>query len=341
MNGGVLAVFVVMAVPVVWVLVVLVSDAWHNRRVRAQPERTVDGIRERLEREQAEADFASAPTEVLPRIQPAPADESTVELPPILPKRTRPYVQRPRPHPRRSLAAAFRPRRPRLGRTAQPRPGVISHHHVGLDLTDRTGHAELVAAYTDGQTLEGLSAAYGLSYRQVRERLLDAGVTLRPAKIPLRPTPPGLVTAYCSGLSLRATAAQFGLSYNATRDMLLRAGVGLRSPGAPPASQAADMDREKRNRRILRDYASGQSISAISRTYELSPHWTGTLLRQLGADVPKTGRGIRIDLDTDEVAREYESGLTVRQVAALYGVSYGKIYRLLVEAGVTFRPRGG
>lgn len=104
MNGGVLAVFVVMAVPVVWVLVVLVSDAWHNRRVRAQPERTVDGIRERLEREQAEADFASAPTEVLPRIQPAPADESTVELPPILPKRTRPYVQRPRPHPRRSLS---------------------------------------------------------------------------------------------------------------------------------------------------------------------------------------------------------------------------------------------
>ncbi|MBE1500930.1 hypothetical protein H4696_008030 [Amycolatopsis lexingtonensis] len=105
MNGGALAVLVVMAVPVVWVLVVLISDAWHNRRVRAQPNRTVDGIRERLAREQAAADFASAPTEVLPRIQPAPADEPTVELPPVLPKRTRPYVGKPTPYPRRPLSS--------------------------------------------------------------------------------------------------------------------------------------------------------------------------------------------------------------------------------------------
>ena len=56
MNGGALAVLVVMAVPLVWIVVLLISDARHNRRVRAEPERTVAGIRERLEREQAEAD---------------------------------------------------------------------------------------------------------------------------------------------------------------------------------------------------------------------------------------------------------------------------------------------
>ncbi|AEK40657.1 hypothetical protein [Amycolatopsis mediterranei] len=100
MNGGALTVLVVMAVPVVWIVVLLISDARHNRRVRARPERTVDGIRERVEREQAAADFASAPTEVFPAIQPAPADELTVELPPVLPKRPRPYVQRPTPYPR-------------------------------------------------------------------------------------------------------------------------------------------------------------------------------------------------------------------------------------------------
>ncbi|MEV5719371.1 hypothetical protein AB0L41_36265 [Amycolatopsis mediterranei] len=91
---------VVLAVPLVWVLVVLISDARHNRRVRAQPERTVDGIRERLEREQAEVDFASAPTEVLPAVQPAPADEPTQPLPRMLPKRPRRYVQQPTPQPR-------------------------------------------------------------------------------------------------------------------------------------------------------------------------------------------------------------------------------------------------
>jgi hypothetical protein len=71
-----------------------------------------------------------------------------------------------------------------------------------------------------------------LSYRQVRSRLLDAGVTMRPQQRQTQPTPPGLVEAYRSGLSIRATGVQFGLSYSATRNMLLRAGIGLRSRGA-------------------------------------------------------------------------------------------------------------
>lgn len=101
MNGGALAVLVVIAVPLVCVVVLLVSDTRHNRRVRARPERTVAGIRERVKGERAEADAASAPTEVLPRIQPAPADEPTQPLPPVLPKRSRPDAQRPTPYPRK------------------------------------------------------------------------------------------------------------------------------------------------------------------------------------------------------------------------------------------------
>ncbi|MEU4517359.1 hypothetical protein AB0F52_01420 [Amycolatopsis sp. NPDC024027] len=105
MNAGVLAVLVVIAIPVVLVIVLLVSDARHNRRVRSQPERTVAGIRGRVKRENAAAEAANAPTEVLPVIQPAPADKATVELPPLLPKRTRPYVGKPKPYPRHSLSS--------------------------------------------------------------------------------------------------------------------------------------------------------------------------------------------------------------------------------------------
>jgi hypothetical protein len=100
-NGGALAVLIVMAVPLVWVVVLLASDRRHNRRVRSRPERTVAGIRERVKGERAEAEAASAPTEVLPRIQPALADEATEPLPPVLPKRLRPYAQRPTPYPRK------------------------------------------------------------------------------------------------------------------------------------------------------------------------------------------------------------------------------------------------
>ncbi|WP_103338190.1 helix-turn-helix domain-containing protein [Amycolatopsis sp. CA-126428] len=56
--------------------------------------------------------------------------------------------------------------------------------------------------------------------------------------------------------------------------------------------------------------------------------------------MPTSGRGIRCDLDVDEVVAQYEAGQTVREVAAAQGVSYGKVYRLLAEAGVRMRPRG-
>jgi hypothetical protein len=42
-----------------------------------------------------------------------------------------------------------------------------------------------------------------------------------------------------------------------------------------------------------------------------------------------------------QVAAQYAMGQTIRQIAAQLGRSYGCVHRLLGEAGVTFRPRGG
>ncbi|MEU1596656.1 helix-turn-helix domain-containing protein [Streptomyces sp. NPDC005708] len=38
---------------------------------------------------------------------------------------------------------------------------------------------------------------------------------------------------------------------------------------------------------------------------------------------------------------EYEAGTSVRRIAEATGRSYGAVHRLLAEAGVQFRPRGG
>jgi hypothetical protein len=42
-----------------------------------------------------------------------------------------------------------------------------------------------------------------------------------------------------------------------------------------------------------------------------------------------------------EAKRLYEAGASVHSVAAQLGRSYGGAHMLLVEAKVTFRPRGG
>lgn len=91
----------------------------------------------------------------------------------------------------------------------------------------------LTASYTAGETLESLAARYPYSYRKIRTSLIDTGVTLRPPRILLPPTPPGLVNAYLDGRSIRQLAAIHGMSYNQTRNILLAEGVELRRRGQP------------------------------------------------------------------------------------------------------------
>ena len=44
---------------------------------------------------------------------------------------------------------------------------------------------------------------------------------------------------------------------------------------------------------------------------------------------------------TTDAKRRYRAGESIRHIALETGTSYGKIHRLLADAGVKFRPRGG
>lgn len=44
---------------------------------------------------------------------------------------------------------------------------------------------------------------------------------------------------------------------------------------------------------------------------------------------------------TEHVTVEYEKGQSIRDIASTIGRSYGFVHRLLAEAGVDFRTRGG
>jgi predicted transcriptional regulator len=59
-----------------------------------------------------------------------------------------------------------------------------------------------------------------------------------------------------------------------------------------------------------------------------------------------TSKGTRIVGDhrlalVTQLAEEYRAGASIRQLAQQNGRGYGTIHRLLTEAGVTLRGRGG
>ena len=51
--------------------------------------------------------------------------------------------------------------------------------------------------------------------------------------------------------------------------------------------------------------------------------------------------GARREELAKELAAAYQSGRSIRQLAAETGRSYGAVHRLLVDHGVTLRGRGG
>lgn len=64
------------------------------------------------------------------------------------------------------------------------------------------------------------------------------------------------------------------------------------------------------------------------------------------ADVAQLTKGRRITGDergslSDDLRQQYESGRSIRSIAAETGRSYGFVHRVLLESGVTLRGRGG
>lgn len=99
--------------------------------------------------------------------------------------------------------------------------------------------------------------------------------------------------------------------------------------------------RSERNRRMVQDWRDGATITQLAQRYGLSLSWTSALLRQNGADLPTAGRGIKRELDVEQIVTDYLEGATVRTIAETHHVSYGKVYNLLRHYDVPMRPRGG
>lgn len=61
------------------------------------------------------------------------------------------------------------------------------------------------------------------------------------------------------------------------------------------------------------------------------------------AELPKGRRITGLDRDrlSADLKKRYESGVSIRDLAAEIGRSYGFVHRVLLESGATLRGRGG
>lgn len=88
--------------------------------------------------------------------------------------------------------------------------------------------ADLVARYTAGEGVPGLSGEYGISESGLRELLRAEGVVLRGHKITVEDSERA-VRLYASGVTIEQVAQQLGYAWGTIRRALLKNGVTLRT----------------------------------------------------------------------------------------------------------------
>lgn len=88
---------------------------------------------------------------------------------------------------------------------------------------------------------------------------------------------------------------------------------------------------------LVARYTAGETIRGLSREYSVSRSGLCQLLQDEGVALRE--QGITPD-DAENAVRLYESGLTIKQVVAHIGYSYGRIRTVLHEHGATMRRSG-
>ena len=135
---------------------------------------------------------------------------------------------------------------------------------------------ELIQQYRAGASLSQLAKAAGVSITTVRKRLLDVGVTCRPAgrrlgtihSVPI-PGIQQITTRYANGEPVPALAKEFGLSTRRLYTALRRAGAPIRPRGLPPGTELKGKLTVAQREQLVADLRSSKqpTLRAIGKKY--------------------------------------------------------------------------
>ena len=91
---------------------------------------------------------------------------------------------------------------------------------------------------------------------------------------------------------------------------------------------------------IISYYQSGMSPTKIGEKYGVGQNTIYRRLKENGVKIRSSRSMNRIDLPTEEIISEYQSGLSTTQLGEKYGVHSNTIQNRLKENGVKLRYRG-
>lgn len=211
---------------------------------------------------------------------------------------TRPASAVPVSRPSPRVTKPERAPRPR----ARPRTPTRSTLQIDVD--------DLVRRYQAGATLRDLAEHYHCSHEAVRSRLAGAGIELRRGRgVPIDLPIDDLVAAYDAGATAKQLAVEYGTSANTILCRLRAAGATLRAQGDRSIT-LPDVE-------IAAAYQAGATLEALAARYQVSASTIANHLRACDIEIRRRGR---LEVDTDELWRLYQTGLSTEHLALRFKV---------------------
>lgn len=218
--------------------------------------------------------------------------------------------------------------------------------------------AEIIARYATGEVgISSIASEFGIGRETVRRILVDAGVEIRkPGATIARSNWKTALTdeqhteaadLYRSGETTEQIAKRYNVSPSTVNNALRRSGITLRpSGGRKGYGRVASLGPD-----LAARYVTGESIKSIAASIGASPNAVRMVVRDQGVTIRssadeqrgKPGKALRVwsDAEIADVARCYEAGMSINNIARRHSSSDKTIRPLLEAQGITIRPRGG
>jgi hypothetical protein len=134
-------------------------------------------------------------------------------------------------------------------------------------------------------------------------------------------------------LSIEQLADVIGRRRSLVRNLLAEAGI------RETRKTLIGTDKGETGRSLAVRYAQGQSLDSLARTTGMARKKIREMLVEAGT-VLRTHRPLNHD-EVEQVRAQYETGASIRQIAASLDSTYGTIRTALLDGHVTLRSQGG
>jgi transposase len=142
-----------------------------------------------------------------------------------------------------------------------------------------------------------------------------------------------IIQDYNNGIGLRELAEKYNVSHETVRKRLIKSGIELKPKGLPKGTSLVKVDEEK----LIEIYNKSHSIAEASEALGVSYTKLYATLKNLNIELIRPNI---INLPIEKIVKDYNLGLTQKELAEKYGSSVMTINRRLKDQNIFARRLG-